>query len=653
MERPQAPANPTVEAPATVALEHPAPYVAATKSIPEITGRAIILGLILSVLMGAANTYLGLRVGMTVSASIPAAVISMGILRGLMRRGTILENNIVQTMASAGESLAAGVIFTVPAILMVGAWQEFEFWPTTTIVVLGGLLGVVFMVPMRWALIVHRPDLKYPEGIACAEVLVVGEEGGEGVKSVASGVGVGAVFAILLRGVQVVLNTVEHAWSMGRSVVYAGSDMSAALIGVGYIVGLEIAVLITLGGAIGWLVAIPLLGQAGGEEAALDVAWRLWDTKVRYIGVGCMLVGGVHSILSVRRGIVQGMKALGASRSSNGDNSRLRTEQDLPLGVLAGVFLASVVGTWALYGFLTQSLGISAAATVMMIITAFLFVAVATYIAGLVGSSNSPVSGMTICALLITAGMLLVLGIEAEHAILATLGVAGVVCCATCTSGDVAQDLKTGLLVGATPRRQQGVEILATVATAFFFAPILTLLHHAYGIGTGEPGALAAPQAGLFASLTQGLFGQGAIAWEMVWVGAGIGIVLLVVNGILATRGVAFRAHIMPVAVGIYLPFALDVPILTGGLIRHFVGRRRRTETSARDQGVLFGSGLIAGEALMGILIAIPIAAGLALPIRLPDVIGLRWIVDSGVTSLVIAALIILMYVRVARNRAG
>ncbi|MGD8395266.1 MAG: oligopeptide transporter, OPT family [Candidatus Eiseniibacteriota bacterium] len=660
---------------------HPPPYISPDVTVPEITVRAVILGLLLSIIMGAANTYLGLRVGMTVSASIPAAVISMGILRGILKRGSILENNIVQTMASTGESLAAGAIFTVPAILMVGAWQEFRFWPTTLIVMLGGLLGVVFMVPMRRALIVNRPDLRYPEGIACSEVLVVGEEGGQGMRSVASGIGIGALFGLLLRGVQVILSTVEGAIAAGRSVLYFGADMSAALVGVGYIVGLEIAVLITIGGAIGWLVAMPLLGGAGGGREPLDLAWEIWDTKIRYIGVGTMLVGGVHSILSVRRGLVEGLAALGRSRraangagrgdagaaggaggagaaggaggaAAAGGDSRPRTDQDLPLPALGLIFIVTVLGTFGLYEFLTRGLEISVAATVAMILTAFLFVAVATYIAGLVGSSNSPVSGMTICALLITAGVLLALGIAAELAIVATLGVAGVVCCAACTSGDIAQDLKTGLLVGATPRRQQSMELLATVVTAFFFAPILTLLHHAYGIGTGEPGSLAAPQAGLFASLTQGLFGRGEIAWEMVQVGIGVGIALLVLDRILAVQGVRFRLHIMPIAVGIYLPFSLDVPILAGGLVRFFTGRRGGgARSAARDQGVLFGSGLIAGEALMNIVLAIVIAAGVGLPFVVPDVLGLRTVIDTGWASILLAAGLVLLYVRMARLR--
>jgi putative OPT family oligopeptide transporter len=361
-----------------------------------------------------------------------------------------------------------------------------------------------------------------------------------------------------------------------------------------------------------------------------------------------MLVGGIHSILSVRSGLVGGLRAL----KSAGDSSDAeRTSQDLSLGYLGIVFLVTILGTLALYQFLTHNLGISSITTVVMVITAFLFVAVATYIAGLVGSSNSPVSGMTICALLITAGVLIALGISADLAILATLGVAGVVCCATCTSGDIAQDLKTGLLVGATPRKQQSVELLSTVVTAFFFAPILALLHKAYGIGTGAEGALQAPQAGLFASLSQGLFGKGNIEWSMVQIGAGIGVALLVINKLLAMSGRKFRAHIMPVAVGIYLPLSLDIPLVVGGLVRTLFARR--SASAASDQGVLFGSGLIAGEALMGILIAIPIAAGVALPYHLAGEGPIASFVESGASSILLGAAVVAMFVRYARNRSA
>ena len=605
-------------------MQHPAPVVPPNQSPPEFTWVAVILGSILSVVMGAASVYLGLYAGMTVAAAIPASVISMTILRGLLGRSSILENNIVQTMASTGETLAAGVIFTVPALLIVGAWQDFQFWPTTLIVLLGGLLGIVFMVPMRRALIVDRPDLIYPEGTACAEVLKVGETGGAGARVIGLGILAGGVFKFLVSGVRVVQPVVEGAVGAGRSVFYAGADMSAALLAVGYIVRLEIAVLVFAGGVIGWIVALPFLGGVAGGETALDAAWRIWSSDVRYIGVGAMVVGGLASFWNVRHGIVQGISSLGGvSRGANvASGATLRTERNLGLGALGAIFVATTLVTMAFYQVLIGSPGIALIATVLMVVASFLLVAVATYIVGLVGSSNSPVSGMTIVALLFSAAVMLGLGVSGDSAILATLGIAGVVCCATCASGDMAQDLKTGLIVGATPARQQLASIIATVVPAFFFAPILTLLHHAYGIGTGEPGSLRAPQAALFASLTSGFFGDGTLPWPMIGLGAAIGVALLVADRVLSRSGSHFRAHVMPIAVGIYLPFSLSVPIMVGGLISSWFAPKG-DDRAGRDAGVLFGSGLIAGEALVGIVLAGFIAAQFALPVTIVEHWGL------------------------------
>ena len=642
--------DPTAAAPDTPAgageSRTPDPYVAPHERVAEITIKALILGAILSIVMGAANAYLGLKAGMTVSASIPAAVISMALLRGLLPRlgaskATILENNIVQTMASTGESLAAGVIFTVPALVMIGEWQNFEFWPTTLIVLLGGLLGILFMVPMRKALIVDRPDLIYPEGVACSEVLITGEEGGSGVRSISLGVISGAIFKILIDGYQMVQSTVQGAIAKGKSVFYVGSDMSVALFAVGYIVNFQIASQILLGGAIGWWIALPLLG---GYEAGMDpvaAADDIWHHQIRYLGVGTMMVGGLWSVWSVRHGIVAGLKSLAGVKSSSDEKKTLRTERNLPLSWLLGLFLLTVFGTFMFYDSLIGSAPISALTTVLMVVTSFIFVAVATYIAGLVGSSNSPVSGMTICALLITAGVLLALGVRSESAILATLGVAGVVCCATCTSGDIAQDLKTGLAVGATPAKQQLTEVIAAVIPAFCFAPILFLLHNSYGIGTGTETSLRAPQAALFASLTKGFFGDEALPWNMIGIGAVIGVALIAVNAILIKSGSSFRTHVMPVAVGIYLPLSLAVPVFLGGVLRALVGRDGRSE--ARDSGVLFGSGVIAGEALMGIFLAAIIYVTETGP-------PLKEVVSHPAPSLLIFGAMVALYAWVARR---
>ena len=614
----------------------PKPYIAPERNIPEATVLAVGLGIILAIVLGAANVYLGLYAGMTVSASIPAAVVSMAVLRGIFRRGTILENNIAQTIASTGESLAAGAIFTIPALVMVGAWQNFELWPTTFIIMLGGLLGVVFMVPLRRALIVERPDLTYPEGVACSEVLIAGQEGGSGLRSIAIGLGIGAIFKFLVSGVGIVKGTVEGAVAMGRSVFYAGSDMSVALVAVGYIVNLRIASQVFLGGAIGWILVLPLLRGFEAGVDPLELTGELYSLHIRYIGVGTMLVGGLHSIWTVRKGIFGGLASLrGVSTDTTGEI--LRTERDIPLTALMSIFFITVLGTFALYEYLIPSHTAAAVATVMMVVASFIFVAVATYIVGLVGSSNSPVSGMTICALLMTAGVLMALGIKGDSAILATLGVAGVVCCAACTSGDIAQDLKTGLLVGATPARQQWTEFIGVLVPAFVFAPVMSLLHNAYVIGEG----LRAPQAALFASLTQGFFGDGTLPRNMLLVGVVIGAAIIVADTFLQRAGARMRLHIMPIAVGIYLPLALSVPIFIGGLLRAFTGGRGKSD--AQDSGILFGSGLIAGEALMGI--------GLA------AFVSLKWfpLLEDGYVwvSLALFAAILYLYARFARSRGS
>ena len=510
---------------------------------------------------------------------------------------------------------------------------------------MGGILGVVFMVPLRKALIVDRQDLVYPEGVACSEVLIVGQEGGAGIKWIGWGLGIGAIFKYLVSGFMLIRGTVEGAFAMGRSAFYFGSDMSVALLGVGYIVNLNIASQVFAGGIIGWVIAIPLMGGIeAGDGSVLDTAWTLWSTQVRYMGVGAMLVGGLWSIFSVRKGILAGLGSL-RNVAPTGEGEVLRTERNMPLTALFTVFILAAVGTVVLYDFLIGDHFIALVAGIVMLLASFLFVAVATYIVGLVGSSNSPVSGMTICALLLTAGVLLALGVKGDSAILATLGVAGVVCCAACTSGDIAQDLKTGHLIGATPARQQWVELVAVVVPVFIFAPVMSFLHKAYVIGSPE---LLAPQAALFASLTNGFFGDGEIPWTMVIIGASIGAGIIVLDAVLQQRKSSIRVHVMPVAVGIYLPLALGVPIFLGGLIRHFTSpRKQEAAAEAQDHGILFGSGLIAGEALMGIGLAIPISMSWTF-ITFEGVAG---VVPHFLISLAFFAAVIGAYFRISRRR--
>lgn len=598
----------------------------------ELTLRAIVLGLILSVVMGAANVYLGLKAGMTVSASIPAAVVAMLVLRGLFRTGTILEANQVQTAASAGESLAAGIIFTMPALVLIGAWKEFDLVMTTVIAFTGGLLGILFMIPMRRVFVTGNAELAYPEGVACAAVLEAGEgkagadgEGAEGIDAMPVIVGgaIGIAFKALVSWAGLLKGTLEGAAMLGGRIGYFGADISPALVGVGLIVRLNIAVLIFIGGGIGWLVGIPLLDASAHAANPLDGAWALWSEKIRYVGVGAMVIGGISSIVKVRSGLVEAVRELkkrfGAAQSVSGDVED--TDRDLPPLVIVGLLALATAFVFGTYWTLTGHLPISGVTTIVMLVMSFFFTAVASYIVGLVGNSNSPVSGMTITAVLFTGGLLYVLGFSGMDGMVATLGVAAIVCCAACTSGDVCNDLKTGSLVGAAPFRQQIMQVAGIAVASLVMAPVLQLLHEttAGGIGGRE---LPAPQASLFASLAQGFFGEGQLPWDMVGLGAAIGVVILVIDLGLQKREAKFRAHLMPIAVGMYLPFGLAVPILAGGVIAHLLAKGAKSEDEEEvrlRRGVLFSSGVIAGESLTGVGIAVLTAVGLGkLGLELP-----------------------------------
>lgn len=580
----------------------------------ELTLRAVFVGLLLAVVMGAANVYLGLKAGMTVSASIPAAVMAMLILRGVFRNGTILEANQVQTAASAGESLAAGIIFTMPALLLIGAWQHFDLLMTTLIAFTGGLLGVLFMIPMRRVFVVDpNSELKFPEALACASVLKAGDSAGSEARGVLLGAMLGGVFKALVSFFGILKGILEQAvQGLGNRIFYFGGDISPALLAVGFIVRLNVAVLIFIGGTIAWLLGIPLLGPQASASSPLDSAWTLWSTQIRYVGVGAMVVGGVASIVKVRFGLLQAVREisrLGTATRDNGDSAV--SDRDIsPKSILVlstmTVFLIGVV-----YYLLTGNALISFVTTGIMIVMAFFFTAVASYIVGLVGNSNSPVSGMTITAVLFTGGLLLLFGFSGMEGMVATLGVAAIVCCAACTSGDVCNDLKTGALVGASPFRQQIMQVLGVAAASLVMAPVLQLLHNNTpgGIGGRE---LSAPQATLFKSLVEGLFGQGDLPWNMVGIGVAVGCVILVIDKVLEGRQASFRMHVMPIAVGMYLPFGLVTPILIGGLLAHIL--RGGAEGAAADQrlhrGILFASGMIAGESLMGVGIALLVSLG-------------------------------------------
>ncbi|MCB9528955.1 MAG: oligopeptide transporter, OPT family [Myxococcales bacterium] len=591
----------------------PAP---ARSTLAELTPRVILLGAVLSVVMGAANVYLGLRVGLTVSASIPAAVVAMLILRGLLRDGTILEANQVQTAASAGESLAAGIIFTMPALVIIGVWTEFDWLMTTAIAFAGGLLGILFMIPMRRVFVVADDnELKYPEGVACAAVLEAGEgQDTDGAATrIVGGALWGVVFALAAKYFKIIQGSLATATAAGGRIFYFGGDISPALVAVGFIVRLEVAVLIFLGGAIGWLIGIPLLAATPEQLAApLDGAFDLWGTQIRYIGVGAMVVGGLDAIYKVRHGLVRAVTELRNKKTGPIDDSP--GERDLPSRAITTAALIATAVVALVYYRLTGDLVETLITTAIMLVMSFFFTAVASYIVGLVGNSNSPVSGMTITAVLVTGGLLFLFGYTGAQGMVATLGVAAIVCCAACTSGDVCNDLKTGQLVGASPYRQQIMQIIGVAVACGVMAPVMQLLHeHGGGIGSKE---LPAPQAGLFASLAEGFFGDGVLPWDMVGWGVGLGVAVLVVDRVLKASGARFRAHLMPIAVGIYLPFELATPILVGGLIAWALSRGK-TDAEADEvlrPGVLFASGAIAGESLTGIALAILASAQLAPP---------------------------------------
>ena len=619
-----------------------------SSSLPELNLRVILIGVFLSVVMGAANVYLGLKAGMTVSASIPAAVIGMVMLRQIRalnkesNAGSMLEANQIQTAASAGESLAAGIIFTMPALILIGVWQKFDMMLTTVIAFTGGLLGILFMIPMRKVFIVRNEDnLQYPEGLACASVLEAGQGMGSSNSAslVVKGTLIGGLFKILISFFGVLKGVLEGAVLVGNRIFFFGGDISPALLAVGFIVRLNIAVLIFIGGFLGWLVGIPLLGS--GLEFAEDPlhgASTLWSTKIRYIGVGAMVIGGLASILKVRKGLADAIKILIDTQKGDNQNEIPKNQRDLPASAINIFSLLAVLLVGFVYYNITGSTGITILTTFIMIIMAFFFTAVASYIVGLVGNSNSPVSGMTITAVLFTGGMLYVFGFAGNEGMVATLGVAAIVCCAACTSGDVCNDLKTGQIVGSRPYRQQIMQIIGVGVASLVMAPILQLLHENTpgGIGGRE---LAAPQAGLFASLANGFFGDGNLPLDMVAIGAVLGILILTLDYFLFDKNKpgGFRLHLMPIAVGMYLPFGLSTPILIGGLIAYFLTKRSKlanTDDHVLQNGVLLSSGLIAGESLMGILLALFASAGITsinLGLQTGFVTGLTFLSAAGV----------------------
>ena len=591
-----------------------------SKRLPEITPKAIFLGILLSMILAAANAYLGLFAGMTVSASIPAAVISMAILKQF-KNSNILENNIVQTAASAGESLAAGVIFTLPALVLMGYWSDgFDYLEVAKISAIGGVIGVLFTVPLRRALIL-KAKLKYPEGVATAAILEAGmktksngsDDDSNNINIIAFSSILGGTLKLLEQGFGMWKATIQGATvltatragnAVGASIFSISTSISPSLISVGYIVGRNIGILVVSGGLFSWLVAIPIYSAIYGFKGeATPAAAEIWNSQIRYLGIGAMVVGGVWSLVELFKPMIQGIKAsIDALKISNNTKNVPLEEQDFPINYVGYSLLVLLIPVFLLYLDILNDVNISILLTLVMMVFGFLFSSVAAYMAGIVGSSNNPISGVTIATILFSSFLLLLLGKDSIAGASAAIMIGAVVCCAAAIGGDNLQDLKTGHILGATPWKQQVMQIIGTLSSALVLGLVLDILHTAYTIGSPT---LSAPQATLMKSVAEGVF-SGDLPWLMVGLGCIIGLIIISIDLRQKKNRSNFRVPILAVAVGIYLPIELTIPIFIGGMISHLSKTSNANETSKR-RGLLIASGLITGEALIGIGVALPI----------------------------------------------
>lgn len=580
------------------------PFIAADKVVPEFTAFSIILGALLAVVFGAANAYLGLRVGMTVSASIPAAVISMGIIRKIFKRDSILENNMVQTIGSAGESLAAGAIFTIPALFMWGAEGLCDM-PSMVeiglIALCGGILGVVMMIPLRDALIVkEHGTLGYPEGQACAEVLMAGEEGGEKSAVVFSGLGIAAVYKFITDGLKLFPSEVDYTIS-----AYKGSgigvDVLPALAGVGYICGPRVSSYMFAGSTIAWFVLMPMIALFGSDliiyPATATVAelwaeggtWSLWSSFIRYIGAGALAAGGIISLIKSLPMIFGAFKSAFKDYGKESQDSSLRTNQNISMKVVLITCLVIVLFMWLYPGIPVSPIG-----SLIILIFGFFFATVSSRMVGLIGSSNNPVSGMAIATLLIATILLKASGSTGGAGMTGAIAIGSVICIIAAIAGDTSQDLKTGFLLGATPKKQQYGEMIGVVVSAVAIGAIMYLLNAAWGFGSDE---LGAPQAMMMKMVVEGVMG-GNLPWALVFIGVFLAIVVEILG-----------LPVLPVAIGIYLPIHLNAGIMCGGLVRLLLEKRKYASEKAKNDciqsGVLYTSGMIAGEGIVGIILAV------------------------------------------------
>lgn len=575
------------------------PYIPAEKVLPEITPVSIVLGILLAVLFGGANAYLGLRVGMTVSASIPAAVISMGVIRMILRRDSILENNIVQTIGSAGESLAAGAIFTLPALFM---WAEEGGTSTPSLIEIaliafvGGVIGILFMIPLRTALIVQEHGtLPYPEGKACAEVLMAGEEGGASASTVFLGLFVSAVYKFIADGLCIFPSEVDFEIKSYKG-SGIGMDVLPALLGVGYICGAKVSSYLLAGGTLGWFVIMPLIALFGGDAVIYPGTdpintlspSGLWSTYIRYIGAGAVAAGGIMSLIKsfplIIRTFRQAVKGFGVKAGESN-----RTTQDLPMN-----FVMIGIGIMAIFMWLCPVIPVNLLGAIIIIVFGFFFATVSSRMVGLVGSSNNPVPGMAIATLLIATMILKATGMIGMAGMVAAISIGSIICIIAAIAGDTSQDLKTGFLVGSTPKNQQIGELIGVLASAITIGGVLYLLNAAWSYGTDQ---LPAPQAMLMKMVVEGVM-NGNLPWALVFSGVFIAVVVEILG-----------IPVLPFAVGLYLPIHLSTPMIVGGLVRLYFEKKKGEDEKERkrkvENGVLYSSGLIAGEGLVGIMLAV------------------------------------------------
>ena len=588
------------------------PYIPADKIVPEFTITSVLIGCILAVVFGAANAYLGLLVGMTVSASIPAAVISMGIIRIILRRDSILENNMVQTIGSAGESLAAGAIFTLPALFLWAEEGKIEFPSILTIFLIalfGGILGVCFMVPLRQALIVEEHGtLPFPEGTACAEVLLAGEEGGSKAGSVFKGLGIAAVYKFIADGLGFFPSEIGYAFK-GFAGSQIGIQVLPSLAGVGFICGPKISSYMLAGGTLSWFVLMPAIALFGGDAVIFPgevpissmAPADLWDTYVKYIGAGAVAAGGLISLVKTFPLIIRTFKqAMQSMSKKHGNTNTIRTQQDLPMPLLLGMMLVIVILIWLVPTFPVNPVG-----ALIIVIFGFFFASVSSRMVGLIGSSNNPVSGMAIATLIIATLLLKATGTDGTTGMVGAIAIGGIICIVAAIAGDTSQDLKTGFIVGATPKKQQIGEMLGVVVSAAAIGFVLYLLNEAWGYGTEK---IPAAQATMMKMLVEGIM-NADLPWALILIGVFVAVVAEIL-----------KIPVMPFAVGMYLPFSLSAGIMAGGAVRFIVEKIKGTDGEKKergDRGVLFTSGLIAGEGIMGIVLAILAVAGVDSAIKL------------------------------------